>query len=231
MCGRYTLTSSEDIIGDMFDVDTHAAILPRFNIAPAQPVLIVRKSPKGERELAAVEWGLVPEWKKELSAGKPLINARAETVAEKASFRSPFKRTRCLVPFNGWYEWKTRAGVKHPYLIEPVGGGIHAFAGIWTVWHGVGAENWLETMAIITEEAVGPMRAVHHRRPLVVAANDYERWLSPTDPVPRNFIEETKFLTEAEFHWHEVSRRINDVRYDAPDCLDLPAEDKQTSFL
>ena len=101
MCGRFLLTSSTDVISDTFGVETHANIPMRYNIAPTQPVLIVRQGEKGKRELASVEWGLVPEWAKELRREKPMINARVETVIEKASFRSPMKRTRCLVPADG----------------------------------------------------------------------------------------------------------------------------------
>ncbi|SDE49942.1 MULTISPECIES: SOS response-associated peptidase [Kordiimonas] len=226
MCGRYLMTSPKDAMKALFGVRADAHIPPRYNISPGQPVLIVRNNESGLAELAAVEWGLVPEWKKELGA-KPLINARMETVAEKPSFRSPMKRTRCLVPFDGWYEWKTVNGRKQPFLITPVGGGLQAFAGIWTTWHGPAGEHWLETMAILTGPTNGPMRSLHSRMPLVVKREQYGAWLTPHDPLPRGFLESFDFMPETAFEWRAVNSRLNDVRFDAPECLEPPEQERQ----
>lgn len=222
MCGRYLLSSPVENIRRLFNVAASAAILPRYNIAPRQPVLIVRVGEQGTRELVAVEWGLVPEWKKEIG-DKPLINARLETIEVKPSFRSSIKRKRCLVPFNGWYEWKSEQGRKQPYLIEPTGGELEAFAGIWSTWHGPGGDFWLETMAIVTAPTVGPMRSLHHRRPLVVAPDQFDAWLQPQDPLPRGFLNSFDWVPETAFHWRAVSTRVNGVRFDDESCL-LPAE-------
>jgi len=230
MCGRYSLVSTVDELSRHFGVDTHANIPARYNIAPTQPVLVVRHDAQGERELAAVEWGLIPEWQKKGRHDKPLINARIETITEKPSFRGPIKRTRCLVPADGWYEWKTKRGAKEPWLMEQAEGGPFAFAGIWTTWHGEGGEHWLETMAIVTAAATGPLQRVHGRKPLVVTPNDYEPWLKAEDPLPRDFLESFDWASENSFNLRRVSRRINSVKYDDADCIAPPEDDPQASL-
>ncbi|WP_262691066.1 SOS response-associated peptidase [Kordiimonas aestuarii] len=229
MCGRYVFTTPNDAVERFFNVRADAPIPPNFNVAPTQPVLIIRLDEKGEREVAAVEWGLIPEWKKE-PGDKPLINARIETVKEKPSFRSSVKRRRCLVPFSGWYEWKSVAGRKQPYYISPVSEEPMAFAGIWSVWHGPNGDFWLETMAILTAATEGPMSSLHHRRPLVVKPRDYEAWLTPHDPLPRGFLEGFDFMPETAFHWRPVSARVNNVRFNGPECLGAPEEETQPSL-
>lgn len=229
MCGRYLLSSPVENVRRLFGVNAAAAFLPRYNIAPRQPVLIIRAGESGTSELVAVEWGLVPEWKKEIG-DKPLINARVETIEAKPSFRSSIKRKRCLVPFNGWYEWKSENGRKQPYVIEPSGGELGAFAGIWSTWHGPGGDFWLETMAIVTDATSGPMRRLHHRRPLVVPPEQYDTWLQPQDPLPRGFFGSFNWVPETAFHWRSVSTRVNSVSIDDESCL-LPAEvDPQRSL-
>lgn len=222
MCGRYLLSSPVENVRRLFGVAATVAIQPRYNIAPRQPVLIVRVGEQGTRELVAVEWGLVPEWKKEVG-DKPLVNARVETVEVKPSFRSSIKRKRCLVPFDGWYEWKNEQGRKQPYLIEPTNGELAAFAGIWSTWHGPGGDFWLETMAILTAPTTGPMKQLHHRRPLVVEPEQFDAWLLPQDPLPRDFLNSFDWVPETAFHWRTVGTRVNSVRVDDEACL-LPAE-------
>lgn len=229
MCGRYTLTSPHDALERLFELPGNVPIPARYNIAPRQPVLIVRNSEQGLREMAAVEWGLVPEWKKEVG-DKPLINARIETVEAKPSFRSSIKRKRCLVPFDGWYEWKTINGRKQPYLIEPHKTGPMAFAGIWSTWHGPGGEHWLETMAILTAATSGVMSRLHHRRPLVVPPEQYGDWLQAHDPLPRGFLAGFRWEAETAFQWQAVSMRVNNVRFDDPSCQ-FPAETERQHSL
>ncbi len=221
MCGRYILTSPAEALEKFFPVTAPMPLEANYNIAPRQPVLIIRKGKEGRNDLAAVEWGLVPEWAKEIGT-KPLINARVETVEVKPSFRSSVVRQRCLVPFDGWYEWRTEAGRKQPYLIKPVSDEPMAFAGIWATWHGPGGENWLETMAILTAPTEGPMKSLHHRRPLVVPSHQYAAWLQPHDPLPRGFLKSFDWVPETAFHWSPVSQRVNDVRFNDPECLAAP---------
>lgn len=229
MCGRYYFTTPAEAMQQLFGVAARVPIPPRYNIAPRQPVLVVRLDEHGNRELVAVEWGLVPEWKKEIG-DKPLINARIETADAKPSFRSSVKRKRCLVPFNGWYEWRSEQGRKQPYSIEPVQGGPLAFAGIWSVWHGPGGDHWLETMAILTGPATGPMKSLHHRKPLVLDATDYARWLEPHDPLPRGFLNSFDWVPETQFHWRAVNTKMSSVRFEGPECLEPAAEQPQRSL-
>lgn len=241
MCGRFALTADQDLIASHFAVDAFAAIPPRYNIAPTQPILAVRPRPiagqkssiagqnkSKSRELAALEWGLVPEWSKQSSRSRPLINARAETIEEKASFRSPIKRTRCLVPFTGWYEWRREKGGKQPYLISlDTETHLAAFAAVWTVWHGQGGENWLETVALVTAAATGPLASLHHRKPLVMDPSGYESWLKPQDPLPRDFWQQQHFLPESAFTMRPVSQAVNDIRNDGAACHQPPTAPNQ----
>jgi putative SOS response-associated peptidase YedK len=230
MCGRYLLTSPREAIERVFPVEASAGIPPRYNIAPAQPVLIIRQAERGGgNELAAVEWGLVPEWKKE-RGDKPLINARMETVTDKPSFRASMKRKRCLVPFDGWYEWKSHEGRKQPFLITPVAGGPMAFAGVWSTWHGPSGDHWLETMAILTGPTRGPMKSLHSRMPLVLQPGQYSAWLQPQDPLPRGFLESFDFLPETAFEWRPVDSRVSNVRFDDPSCIAPPQDNPQHSL-
>lgn len=229
MCGRYTLRSPIDEIARLFDVPARVPIPERYNIAPRQPVLVVRNDTHGKRELAAVEWGLIPEWKKEIG-DKPLINARVETVEVKPSFRSSIKRQRCLVPFDGWFEWKPEEGRKQPYFFEPHGGGPHAFAGIWSTWHGPDGDHWLETMAILTAPALGHLKKIHHRRPLVLSSDQYSDWLQPHDPLPRGFLNSFDWVGAQAFSCRAVSARVGNVRFDDPACIEEASPPDQHSL-
>jgi len=229
MCGRYMMTSSKEAMRHAFDIVAESDIPPRYNIAPRQPVLVVRIGEQGERELAAVEWGLIPEWKKEIG-DKALLNARIETITEKPSFRSSIKRKRCLVPFNGWYEWKTVNGLKVPHLVSLQDGALAAFAGIWSVWHGPSGDNWLETMAIVTAPTTAKMRSLHHRRPLAVKPEQYGDWLEPQDPLPRGFLSSFDWIEEQAFEWSAVSQKVNSVRIEGPACIAPPKEERQQSL-
>ncbi|MBL4638967.1 MAG: SOS response-associated peptidase [Kordiimonadaceae bacterium] len=229
MCGRFSQLAPKETIGEIFDVWAENDIPPRYNIAPRQPVLVIRNSEEGKRHIAAVEWGLVPEWRKEQS-GKPLINARIETILEKPSFKSSMKRKRCLVPFTDWYEWRSENGRKTPYRVRSHRNGVGAFAAVWSVWHGPGGDFWLETMAIVTAAAESSLKSLHSRRPLVVPPEQYNDWLQVHDPLPRNFLGSFNWVEEQQFEWTPVSRRVGDVRYDGPECHAPPEEERQASL-
>ena len=230
MCGRYSLSAPIELIKKKFHVPVHADIPQRFNIAPSQAVLAVRRpelvgsvenSGHTDRELTALEWGYVPEWAKALP-NKPLINARIETIAEKPSFKANIKRRRCLLPFTGWYEWKRMQGRNQAHYIHPKQGDTtpHAFAAIWSVWNGPSGEHWLETVAIVTTQAVGPLRAVHSRKPVVLREEDYDRWLAPTDPLPRDFFAQFTPYEEEYFTHYPVSHYVNNVANDSKTCIE-----------
>ncbi len=182
MCGLYNLSHTSDEVAAYFDYGETAGFPPRDYVAPGQPVAIVRREERdrsGGRHFALVRWGFVPSWAKEVKAGKPLINARAETVAVKPSFKNAYKRRRCLVPASGYYEWQADVpGRKQPYYVPRADGGLVAFAGIWEHWMGPDGSE-LESMAILTTAANEALRPIHHRMPVVVAREDFQRWLDP----------------------------------------------------
>lgn len=179
MCSRYSLTSPVEAVRSYFKADGVEAYPARYNIAPTQPVLIVRQAQSGGRELALTRWGLVPSWVKDPREFTTLINARSETAAEKPSFRGPLRHRRCLVPTNGYYEWTGRLGAKQPHLIRPRsngGGQLMAMAGLWEHWLGADGSE-LETMAILTTSASTATAPVHDRMPVIVAPAEFDVWL------------------------------------------------------
>src|SRR5258708_32718983 len=178
MCGRYTLAESPRKLAKRFDVP-ETPDLPfdgqRFNIAPTQQVPIVGLG-KEAREMTLARWGLIPSWAKDSKIGNSLINARADTVAEKPAFRSAFKRRRCLIPADGFYEWKTGEKVKQPYYIHLKDGQPFAFAGLWEQWEPPEGES-VRSCAIITTDANDLMRPLHHRMPVILDPKHYATWL------------------------------------------------------
>jgi len=233
MCGRFYFSSPVEMMRQIFGVDARINLPARYNIAPSQPIMTIFRDEKGVRHFAPMEWGLVPEWAKEKPA-KPMINARIETVTEKPSFRAAIKRTRCLVPFDGWYEWKTINGQKQPFVIRPTGNRPAAFAGIWTEWQGPGGDFALQTVAFLTGDASQNLADIHHRRPMVVSPDNYDQWLMPHDPLPKDFLSQINWLAESEFETFPVGRRVNSVRFDDADCInpvDLGTDDPQPRLL
>lgn len=197
MCGLYNLSHSSDEVAAYFDYGEEVQFPPRDYVAPGQPVAIVRREENdasGAPHFALVRWGFVPSWAKEVMPGKPLINARAETVAEKPSFRNAFRRRRCLVPASGFYEWQGDVpGRKVPYYVPRADGGLVAFAGVWEHWMGPDGSE-LESMAILTTAANEALAPIHHRMPVVIRHGDFARWLgadeAPDDllkPAPNDF--------------------------------------------
>lgn len=215
MCARYTLTSPPGEVRLYFGFENEIeAFPPRANIAPSQPVAIVRHSPKRLRELALVRWGLIPPWVKDPRAFSMLINARAETAAEKPSFRGAVRHHRCLVPANGFYEWTGGRGRKQPYLIRPRAGGVFAFAGLHEHWQGADGSE-IETMAILTVAANKTMSALHDRMPAILAPQAFDSWLDCQSgesaamdllaPAPEDLLETMP-----------VTPKLNNPRFDGP---------------
>ena len=152
MCTRYNLTSPLEAVRSYFGASGENPFPPRYNIAPTQPVAIIRLDPNGAREIALVRWGLIPSWTKDPKALKTLVNARGESTAEKPSFRGAMRHRRCLVPANGFYEWTGKPGARQPHLIRRSDGGLMAFAGLWESWLGADGSE-IDTMAILTVAA------------------------------------------------------------------------------
>lgn len=177
MCGRYALTLAPEAVRRWFGYQARPNFPPRYNIAPTQPIPIVRRA-NGEREFALVRWGLVPSWAKDIGDIPLLINARAETAASKPSFRSAMKYRRCLIPADGFYEWRsTGPRSKQAYLIRRRDGGPFAFAGLWEDWMDPQG-NELESAAIVTCAANEALAHIHHRMPVILEPEDYDAWLN-----------------------------------------------------
>ena len=206
MCGRYALHSQPEVAALAFGLSDVPEYQPRYNIAPTSQVLIVKNE-----GTALARWGLIPRWAKDPSIGAKLNNARAETVAVKPSFRDAYRKRRCLIPANGFYEWKAEAGRKQPYYIYPSGSELFAFAGLWESWNA--PNEVLQTCVIITTEANAKMRAIHDRMPVIVAPGDYPEWLAGADgllaPCSATAIEIRK-----------VSRIVNNARNDSPALIE-----------
>ena len=177
MCGLYSFRKSPEETRNLFAYLEQPEFPPRSYVTPGGPMAIVRLD-QGQRHFALVRWGFIPSWVKEVKPGKPLINARGETVLEKPSFRNAMKRRRCLIPADGFYEWKGDVpGKKQPYFIHRPDHGLFAFAGLWEHWMGADGSE-IETGLIITTEPNRRIAEIHTRMPVVIAPEDYETWFT-----------------------------------------------------
>ena len=176
MCGRYTVTSAPEAIRALFRYAEQPNFPARYNIAPTQPIQIVRLD-NGERHFALVRWGLLPSWVKDPKAFTLLINARSDSVLGKPAFRNAMRRRRCLIPADGFYEWQeTGGGPKRPFYIRAKDGKPFAFAGLWECWTGPNGEE-METAAIVTTDANRTLMPIHNRMPVIVPPEAYDLWL------------------------------------------------------
>ena len=217
MCARYNLRITPDQAQLAFDLLRAPEWEPRFNIAPTQSVLAIRQTDEG-RLASAMRWGLIPSWSKEPRTKFPLINARAETVATQPSFRSSFKRKRCLVPATGFYEWTGPKGGKQPHHITVGDGEPFAFAGLWDSWH-----DELESCTILTCEANALMAPLHDRMPVILPRDAWDLWLDPESP--RELLESlSKPLDPHVMQEVAVNRVVNKVGNETPDCI-RPVDD------
>jgi putative SOS response-associated peptidase YedK len=222
MCGRYTLTAPDPARLRMrFGLGESVDIRPRFNVAPGDQVLAVTADRDGRARGELLHWGLVPPWSKPGETGLKMINARGETLEERPAYREAFRRTRCLVIADGFYEWRRQeGGPRQPFHITRPGGAPFAFAGLWSVWRSSRGEPEVRSCTIITTAACGPVAALHDRMPVILPAEAEDAWLGDLD---RNHLLELVSRSEAEVaELRPVSTAVNDARHDAPDCLDAP---------
>src|SRR6266702_5361282 len=175
MCGRYLITSSPEAIRRLFRYREQPNFPPRYNVAPTQPIPIVRLN-EGEREFALVRWGLLPSWVKDPRTFTLLINARGESVTDKPAFRNAMKRRRCLVPADGFYEWSEHGERKRPFFVRAKSAGPIAFAGLWETWEGPNGEE-VESVAIITTPANRLLGAIAERMPAILPSASFDLWL------------------------------------------------------
>jgi putative SOS response-associated peptidase YedK len=216
LCSRYTLTSLSEAVRDLFGLPGSEDFPARYNIAPAQPVAIVRHGARRQRELQLVQWGLIPSWLRDPRAFKPLINARSETAAEKPSFRGAMRHRRCLIPATGYYEWTGRRGAKQPHLIQLRGHELFAMAGLWEAWLGADGSE-IETMAVLTTAANGDVAAIHDRMPVVLGSRDYERWLDCSSGSASGIGDLLKPLPEGCVSVTAVNPKLNHPDAEGPD--------------
>ena len=179
MCGRFTLFEPDKVLSKEFGVSSIPPLSSRYNIAPSQPGVAVRTVAAGSgREFALLRWGLIPSWSKDPAIGNRLINARAETAQEKPSFRNAFKRHRCLIPTNGFYEWQRLERGKQPYFVRMRDDRLFAFAGLWDRWESPD-KGVIETCTILTTAANAVLAPIHDRMPVILPPAEYARWLDP----------------------------------------------------
>lgn len=176
MCGLYSLRKSPGETRALFEYTDEHDFPPRAHVAPGQPIAVVRVE-NGQRRFALVRWGFIPSWVKEVKPGKPLINARGESVMEKPSFRNAMRRRRCLVPADGYYEWSGPEGRRTPYLVERKDKGLFALAGLWEHWSGADGSE-IETAVLMTIAPNAECGVIHDRMPVIIAREDYETWLT-----------------------------------------------------
>lgn len=220
MCGRYVLTAPGAVLAELFALPAPLELAARYNIAPTQAVPIVRLDPTGARELAFAQWGLVPFWAKERAIGNRLINARAETLAEKPSFRDSFKKRRCLIPADGFYEWRKVEGGKQPYLLRLRGGAPFGFAGLWSSWKDRESGETLESCAIVTTRPNELAATVHDRMPVILPHERHATWLDTTETDPAPLSELLAPYPADEMEAFPVSRRVNNPRIDEPSLIE-----------
>jgi putative SOS response-associated peptidase YedK len=218
MCGRYTFFSPSESVTRLFDTPVPVSIEARYNIAPTQFVPAIRLDPQGQRQLVMLHWGLVPSWAREKAIGNRMINARAETLAEKPSFKKAFSQRRCLVLTSGFYEWRKEGGAKRPYFISRKDSEPIAMAGLWEGWRQ--ETEPLESCTIITTEANDFMQALHHRMPAMLAPEDCGRWLDSKNVGIVEAADLLRPLQEDSLQAWPVSTRVNSPRNEGAELLD-----------
>ncbi|HEU5338125.1 MAG TPA: SOS response-associated peptidase [Sulfuricaulis sp.] len=213
MCGRYTSSKPIEVYAELFKAKAgNLFVEPRFNIAPTYDVLACRAMPTG-RELALLHWGLIPAWAEDKKIGYRTINARAETVAVKPSYRTAFRHRRCLIAADGFYEWRPGKPKKQPYYIRMKEGKPFAFAGLWEHWEPKGMEP-VESCTIIVTTANELISQIHDRMPVIIAPKDYEQWLDPEAHDPEKVTPLLKPFPESEMEMWPVGLAVNSPKHD-----------------
>jgi putative SOS response-associated peptidase YedK len=219
MCGRFTLTVTPETLAHLFRLLEAALPRPRYNIAPTQAVAVVRQAPdQPGRVLDFMRWGLIPPWAEDARIGNRLINARSETVAEKPAFRSAFRRKRCLIPADSFFEWKKENG-KQPYCIRLKDGAPFAFAGLWESWKNPEGQI-VESCTLLTTTANEVVRPIHERMPVILEPAVYDTWLDPAVQKPEELKPLLGPFAAKDMMAFPVGRWVNDPKHDDPKCLE-----------
>ena len=219
MCGRFAFYSPSEAAAALFGVSGSMPVEPRYNIAPTQFVAAIRGGEDNERELVMLRWGLVPSWAKDPSIGNRMINARAETVAEKPSFRAAYSRRRCIVLADGFFEWRREGDAKTPYFISLASGDPFALGGLWESWHDTESGDAIQSTALITTEANDYMRTLHHRMPMILEADAANDWLGGD----KNMLETAAANSPPLRAW-PVDRRVNNARNQGEELIEPDGE-------
>lgn len=223
MCGRYALFSPEEIVAAMFGLEGAGFPPPSYNIAPPRAVAAVRTAPEGpaRRELALLRWGLVPSWAKDPAIGNRMINARAETAPDKPAFRSAFRRRRCLVPADGFYEWRKAGARKQPYYVRLADGGPFAIAGLWERWEGPAGD--VASCTLLTTGPNDLLAPIHDRMPVILSPDDYGTWLDPEEQAPATLLPLLRPFPSDAMVAFPVRTLVNNPASDDPRCIEPAA--------
>ncbi len=218
MCGRFTLLSRINALLQQFAIeDALPEPPPRYNVAPSQDIPVIRQY-DGRRVLSPMRWGLIPAWAKDPKIGYTMINARSETAATKPAFRAAMKYRRCLIPADGFYEWKREGKAKQPYYIRRPDEQPFAFAGLWEGWDK--GEGPIESCTILTTSANDFMKPLHDRMPVILSANDYDLWLNPDERDPEKLAYLFEPVPNDELVMNPVNRIVNNARNEGPQCIE-----------
>ncbi|MCL4201390.1 MAG: SOS response-associated peptidase [Pirellulaceae bacterium] len=223
MCGRFTLRTNPHQLALIFGCEIPSDLPASYNVAPTQSVAALRGCEDGQREFTLLRWGLIPHWAKETSIGNRMINARAETIAEKPAFRSAFRQRRCLVLADGYFEWQKMGKSKQPFLIRMCDEAPFAMAGLWESWSDPQQGGTVASCTVITTEANELTRPIHDRMPVILSAESYDLWLNPRQhdhdvllPLLRPFDSHAMVA-------NPVSPRVNNPRNNDPECVEVVA--------
>lgn len=227
MCGRFTLKQPAAALSQAFHVQLLPDVSAQYNVAPTQMVTtVLHNSQSNKREFQQLRWGLIPSWAKDPQIGAKLINARSETVGEKPSFRSAFKRRRCLVVADGFYEWKQEQGKKQPYYFYLQDEQPFGFAGLWERWQSPSGEE-IFSCTILTTVANELLQPIHNRMPVIVAPNDYNLWLDPQVETPEPLEHLLLPYPAQAMTAYPVSTLVNNSQHNTPECI-FPVSQKNT---
>jgi putative SOS response-associated peptidase YedK len=215
MCGRYLITSTPEAMRQLFQYPELPNFPPRYNVAPTQPIPIVRLY-EGRRQFALVRWGLIPSWVKDPKTFSLVLQARSDSVLDKPSFKNAMKRRRCLIPADGFYEWNE--DTRRPYVVRPKHGGPVAFAGLWETWMGPNGEE-METVAVITTDANQTLHPIHYRMPAVIPPEAFDLWLDCLNVDANTAAALLGPAPEDLFEAYEISTAVNRVTNDHPGLL------------
>jgi putative SOS response-associated peptidase YedK len=219
VCGRYAQFTPPEAIAELFGATLDSAdVGPRYNAAPMQWLPVIRQRPSGERVVQTLRWGLLPSWAKDETIANRLINARAETLAEKPSFRTAYRKRRCIVPADGFYEWAKRPDGKQPFYIHAADGTLLAFAGLWERWTRPEDEEVIDSFTIVTTEANDRMRPLHDRMPVILAHEAVVRWLDPASE-PDALSDLLGPCPDPRLALHPVTRAVGNVRNEGPELI------------